>query len=175
MTAWSARSSWGAWSTWGAGEPGVVVWGDLNTWGQLGVWFDPDGFPEMPSLADITAYAGVSAGEVAPLVVAGSVLRPLVSVHSSMRPLGSDGASMGPASVAASGMTVAAPELAPGVRIVEVTSAEQTVSGVSVTIQHAADLPLVGIPVFYGAETPDHAGPYLWVRAADDIIFEDGV
>jgi hypothetical protein len=32
----------------------------------------------------------------------------------------------------------------------------------------------VGIPVFAGAEEPDHPGPYLWIVDADTIYYEDG-
>jgi hypothetical protein len=38
----------------------------------------------------------------------------------------------------------------------------------------AAALPSVGIPVFAGAEEPDHPGPYLWIVDADTIYYEDG-
>jgi hypothetical protein len=173
VATWSSRSSWGAWSTWG-GEVGTL-WSDLDVWGNLGTWFDPDGFPQLPNPVVISAYAA-GHGDLTPLVYATATVRPLARVSASMLAVGSDGASLGPASVAASGITVAAPTLAPGSRIVDITRVVDTVAGLDITIQPATEVPADGIPVFYGPDTPDHDGPFLWIADLDPltIYYEDG-
>jgi len=172
VSTWGDLTTWGAWSSWPL-TTSSVTWGDLDRWGDLVTWFDPSGSWTPPTVADLSPVE-FAAPTITPLSRIPSSMLPLEAVRSSMRslPVGTV-ASVGPASASAAGITVAAESLAPASRVVAITSVSPTVSGFSVLLT-AADLPTVGIPVFAGAETPDHSGPYLWIVDADTIYYEDG-
>jgi hypothetical protein len=173
VTTWADLDTWGAWSSWPLTVDTGATWGDWNLWGDLETWFDPTGTYTGPTVADLSPV-DLAAPTIRPLERITASMLPVASVKSSMRALTlGDTASVGPASVGASALTLAPESLAPTSRVVGITSVSPTVSGFTLLLT-PADLPTVGIPVFAGAGTPDHPGPYLWIVDADTIYYEDG-
>jgi hypothetical protein len=99
-------------------------------------------------------------------------LRPLPRVKAHIAALADTGPTVGPASVAASGITVAAPTLAPSSRFMAVTSVDAAT--LTLFLTPAAEPSTDGLAVIYSATQPSHATPFLWVTPDGDLyLVED--
>lgn len=172
MATWGDLTTWGSWSSWPFTVTAGVTWGDWNSWGDLETWFDPSGSAPPPGGAPSMRPLVVDYGGVGVVDLPAPTMRPLPSIKAHIGALSSTGAALGPASVAASGITVATPELAPTSRFMAVTSVDAAT--VTLFLTPVEEPPTDGIAVIYAATQPTHTTPFLWVTPDGDLyLVED--